>query len=397
MSSRVESHQGGGIFVLRVHLAGWCVTAAQFLLSMGVGAALGLGLFLSPLFLTPSGCLLPNVQIDEYPVGGCGVESVRSFLNRALSPAKLWIVTPPRTWSVPLDEVGGTLLIDQAIAAATVRDGEAASGALDRAWECWQTILFGRQVPVRVAWKPGPLGEYLRRLAWATNESPQNAELHRINGVFLVSRSAPGRRMDIAATVREITRHYSPHQREFRALYTKLPPRRTETALRCKYELLGSFTTRFPAYKRNRTKNLSLALAKLRGAVILPGETFSFNARVGERTGQTGFVVADIFVNHEVVPGIGGGVCQVSTTLYNAARRAKLRIVERHRHSLPVTYVAVGRDATVAYGGRDLKLRNGTPNPVYVDGRIKGNALTIELWGNRRPRSESPGNSASIL
>jgi len=371
------------------------VAAFYFLTSVAAGAGVGLGLFLSPLLLTPADCLLPNVRIEEYPVAGCRIEATRRFLREAPPPARLWIKTPTRTWSVKLSEVGGKLLIDEAVDEASGRRDAGEVGLLDRGLERWDAVVHGRQVNVRTAWNTRKLHEYLCKLAWATNVSPRNAELRRVNGTFLLGRGAPGRRMDLDATVRKIVREYGPNHRQFRAVYVALPPHISAADLRCSFELLGSFTTRFPAYKRNRTRNLTLALRKLRGAVVLPGETFSFNRRVGERTRKTGFVVADIFVNHEVVPGLGGGVCQVSTTLYNAARRAKIKVVERHRHSLPVTYVAVGRDATVAYGGRDLKLRNNTPNPLYIDGRIKGSALTVELWGSRRPRAAGGAVEAS--
>jgi vancomycin resistance protein YoaR len=97
--------------------------------------------------------------------------------------------------------------------------------------------------------------------------------------------------------------------------------------------------------------------------------------------------VAQIFVNKQIVEGVGGGVCQVSTTLYNAALRARLPIVERHQHSLPVPYISRGRDATVAYPYRDLKFKNPTNSLIYIQAYPYGSRLTVVIWGHRESQT----------
>jgi vancomycin resistance protein YoaR len=358
---------------------------------MVVGGALGLGVFFSPLVLTPKSRLLPNVRLQGLEVGGCEAGVVRAYLAECLTPARMWLATPERTWTFSLAEVGGTVLIEKAVNDALALRNH---GPLpDRAKRSWDAILHGCDLPVRVSWDRGKLGGQIRKVAWVTNKPALDATLRRENGVFLVTASQPGRQMDLVATLARLTREYRVDDRRIEALYRPLSPRVHENDLRCDLGLLAEFATRFPARKQNRTANLKLALSRLRGAVILPGEVFSFNRVVGERTRRGGYRIADIFVDHEVVPGVGGGVCQVSTTLYGAIRRAKFKVVERHKHSLPVPYVPVGHDATVSYPHRDLKFINNTPNPVYVEGWVAGSRLTVQLWGKRDAPATGTGRA----
>lgn len=147
------------------------------------------------------------------------------------------------------------------------------------------------------------------------------------------------------------------------------------------HEVVASYRTYFNPNNTGRVKNILLAAKAIDEKIILPGETFSFNKSVGPRIPESGYEEAPIIVNGELVPGIGGGVCQVSTTLYNAAVLADLTVLERNRHSLPSAYVGLGRDATVFYDYLDLKLHNETPNPVLVDTIVGQNYLDVLILG----------------
>ena len=130
----------------------------------------------------------------------------------------------------------------------------------------------------------------------------------------------------------------------------------------------------------NRESNLALALNKFNGLVISPGETVSFNQVVGARTAEQGFKEAKIIVNGEYVDGIGGGVCQVSTTLFNAVVQAGLQIVEAHHHTLPSSYVPLGTDAMVS-SSADLKFTNNTGAPVYLETQLHNQQITVRVYG----------------
>lgn len=145
----------------------------------------------------------------------------------------------------------------------------------------------------------------------------------------------------------------------------------------------GEFSTTFNSFQKDRTENIKLSSNLLKGYIISPGEIFSFNEVVGERTGEKGYREAPIFVQNNVVPGIGGGICQVSSTLYNLALMTDMEIVERLNHSLPVSYVPLGRDATVDYNSIDLKFRNNTAYHILVDTQVKDSTLTISFFSSK--------------
>ncbi|MDE6586155.1 MAG: VanW family protein [Clostridia bacterium] len=144
---------------------------------------------------------------------------------------------------------------------------------------------------------------------------------------------------------------------------------------------LSSFTTYFDGSNLNRVSNIRLAAAKLNGTVLKGGEILSFNTTVGERTKKHGFLPAKIIENGEFTEGVGGGVCQVSTTLYNCALLAGLKVEEYHPHSLAVGYVPPSRDAMVSGISCDLKLKNVSEKPVYIRAATGSNYVRFDFYG----------------
>lgn len=146
-------------------------------------------------------------------------------------------------------------------------------------------------------------------------------------------------------------------------------------------DTLGSFSTVYNAGNYERSHNIALAAQKINGLVLMPGQQFSFNGVVGQRSAQTGFKTAKVYQGGEIVDGIGGGICQVSTTLYNAALYADLKIVYRTNHSMPVSYVPSGRDATVSYGSIDFKFSNNQGYPIKLGCSASNGRLTCTVYG----------------
>ena len=145
--------------------------------------------------------------------------------------------------------------------------------------------------------------------------------------------------------------------------------------------LLASFSTSYATSNSNRSTNIALATAKIDGKVLMPGETFSYNQTVGQRTAQSGFKEAGVYVNGGVSTGIGGGICQVSSTLYNAVLRANLEIVDRTNHQFQVGYVPIGTDATVSWGSPDFKFKNSRSYPVKISATTSGKNIYIKIFG----------------
>ena len=146
---------------------------------------------------------------------------------------------------------------------------------------------------------------------------------------------------------------------------------------------LGSQTTYYTYSSDNRINNIKLAAEKLNGLILKPGETFSYNGTVGQRTADAGFLEAGAYNDGQVVQEIGGGICQVSSTLYCAAMFAQLETVERTSHYFMVSYLELGLDATVSWPGPDYKFKNTRDYPIKVVAVCdnEGKALTIEIWG----------------
>lgn len=144
---------------------------------------------------------------------------------------------------------------------------------------------------------------------------------------------------------------------------------------------LATFSTIYDASAKNRAYNIELATKKINGTVIMPGETFSYNKTVGSRTIEAGWKEGTAYISGKVVPSVGGGVCQVSSTLYNAALLANLEITERTNHTFTVDYVAASRDATVYYGSLDFCFKNTRNYPVKIKATAKNGVCKISLCG----------------
>lgn len=144
---------------------------------------------------------------------------------------------------------------------------------------------------------------------------------------------------------------------------------------------ISTFPTTYDASNESRSKNLAIAANKINGTVLMPGDVFSFNEIVGERTVAEGYENAAIYSNGQVVNGLAGGICQISSTLYNTALLANLEIVERHNHSFTTSYVAAGRDATVVYGIKDLKFKNSRSYPIKIEANVSTGIVTFSIYG----------------
>lgn len=146
-------------------------------------------------------------------------------------------------------------------------------------------------------------------------------------------------------------------------------------------DLLSEFSTKYSASNKNRTTNLILAANKINGTVLMPGETFSYNKIVGERTIEAGYKEAPIYVEGRVEDGIGGGICQITTTLYNAVLYANLEVTERSNHQFVPSYANASRDATVVYGAIDFKFKNNRNYPIKITCSVSNGIANFKIFG----------------
>lgn len=146
-------------------------------------------------------------------------------------------------------------------------------------------------------------------------------------------------------------------------------------------DLLSTFSTNYSVRDKDRTTNLTLAANKINGTVLMPGETFSYNTVVGARTIAAGYKEAPIYLSGQVVDGLGGGICQITSTLYNAVVYANLEIVERTNHQFVPSYVTASRDATVVYGSIDFKFKNNRNYPIKITCSVSGGVANFKIFG----------------
>lgn len=145
--------------------------------------------------------------------------------------------------------------------------------------------------------------------------------------------------------------------------------------------LLATYSTTYSTGNANRATNIALAAKSVNGYVLMPDETFSYNSTVGQRTAARGYKEAGVYVNGEVTTGLGGGICQVSSTLYNAVLLTNLEIVERTNHTFKPGYVPAGQDATVSWGSPDFKFKNNRNYPIKIVASASNGTITFNIYG----------------
>lgn len=212
-----------------------------------------------------------------------------------------------------------------------------------------------------------------------------NATIKRENGQFVVTDSKAGIKVDIDASVRAIEERFGANWKysgtETIKLVTTIDePDVTKEQLSQIQDVLGTCTTSF-VHTNNRGKNVILATSRINGKVLMPGEEMSASDTMLSRNPENGYLTAGSYLNGETVETYGGGVCQVSSTLYGATLYAELEVIERHPHSMTVGYLLPSMDAAIAEGSKDLKFKNNTEYPIYVEGYTVGGQLTFTIYG----------------
>lgn len=218
---------------------------------------------------------------------------------------------------------------------------------------------------------------------------PKPARIRYENGQITVIPEILGKRVDPKQTLRALLKQLETipagDALDFVLVMEPIAPRLTASQIQQITGEMARYTTYFPGYQVHRNHNIRLAAQALNGVVLLPGERLSYNEVVGERTIRRGFRPAPIIVRGEKRLGIGGGICQVSSTLFNSVLLGQLKIVRRANHSIPITYVPLGRDATVNDTGLDLVIENSHPHPIAIATQVGRSSVTIIILGVANP------------
>ncbi len=225
-------------------------------------------------------------------------------------------------------------------------------------------------------------------------KEPKNASISRVDGEFVVEDGVVGTTVKVDETIKKVEEFFAEvwEQKDVKiaAVVEEEQPKYTAADFEKIDSILGSKQTEYNSGYAERAKNLATGASKISGTVLMPGEQFSVYNTVSPFTEENGYANAGQYVNDELVDGLGGGICQVSTTLYNAVLQAELQVDERYPHSLTVSYVPLGMDAAIAGDYMDFKFTNSTDYPIYIDGYAGGGYISFAIYGHEtRPSNRS--------
>ena len=363
-------------------------------LALGAGGILCLAATLGGMRIAAAARAVPDdrhivagVKIGAVPVGGLtadeALEKTKAWAQAALQKPVTFI-TPvsKKTWNLTLAEVGGRFDREGAVREALL---------IGRNETLWQQLVMGDKRDVNLApkfllnerWLERELGKIGKKVRVA----PRNVRISVSGGnVKILTPEREGYRLDVVATKAALLKGSPDTLRDGGSatlVITEDRPQITAADARAITTVLASYRTDYSFSIPGRKHNVEMATERLNGALVAPGDVFSYNDQVGERRAEDGWQNAKMYKDGEVIDGTGAGVCQVSSTLYNVALRADMKIVERSPHSMPVHYVPAGRDATVVYGATDFRFKNVTDGPIYLSSVNDGGDVLITLWGKK--------------
>ncbi|WP_352400388.1 VanW family protein [Anaerotignum sp.] len=329
--------------------------------------------------------IFPKVTIEGVDVGGLSKEEAQDLLVRShgkdAANQKLVLYYEDEEWVYSFQEIGAEYQVEQAVDAAY---NIGRTGSKKENKKAVSSLLkFGVDVSLEFTYDATKMQDKLIEVASQFDREAENSSLTRTNGKFVISKEVHGRKMDLEATMVNVD-HVVESMVGGRAgiVAEVTEPEITYEDNEHVTDLIGSYTTKYTANDKNRNTNLVVGCKYLNGSIIAPGEVFSASEGLGEQTYERGYRDAGVYVNGKVEAGMGGGVCQITSTLYNAAIYAELEIVERHPHSMTVGYVPLGRDAAIAGNYKDLKIKNNTEYPIYLEAYAANGVLEVKLYGH---------------
>lgn len=333
---------------------------------------------------------LDGVLIHGYDVGGLTMEEAKNLLGpkiEELMEQKIILQTPDNS-SIRLtsySKMGLEINFEEVL-----REGMKIGrrGSVIESW--WEKLIVKwkkHNLPLEVSLNKEVAKKKIVSLTGDLIKEPKNAKLTVNKDKVIIEPDYTGLAINVEGMLLDLEKRLSLQGPiTIKIIIEEVEAETTEDDLRkLRIEkLLGEYTTWFNPRKKNRTENIKMAAEAINNYILPPNEEFSFNKIVGPRTKETGYNEAPIILNNKFVPGVGGGVCQVSSTLYNALLRSNLTITERHPHSLPIRYVPKGMDAAVVYGFKDLKFINNTGGHILIKAYSGQGSLTIKLFGPAR-------------
>lgn len=332
--------------------------------------------------------ILKGVSIDKLDVSGMTREEALAALEsyeKNLGGQSIKLGIGDNVIEAKLSDLGVTFdnedLVDEAIGVGHV-------GNIVKRYKDQKDLQHsGKTFPLSWQTNEDTVRTYVENNCTKYDKKAQNASLTRENGAFNFVAGTEGLELNVDSAVRTISDYLENSWTSDNTAVLNLETQVTEPEgsaeeLANIKDLLGSFTTSFSTSGSNRCKNVSSGASHINGTVLYPGEEFSAYETVSPFTEANGYAMAGSYLNGEVVDSMGGGICQVSTTLYNAVLRAELNVTERSPHSMTVHYVDLSEDAAIAGTYKDFKFVNSTEYPIYIEGYTTSDKkITFNIYG----------------
>ena len=332
--------------------------------------------------------ILKGVSIDKLDVSGMTREEALAALEsyeKNLGGQSIKLGIGDNVIEAKLSDLGVTFdnedLVDEAIGVGH------AGNIVKRFIDQKDLQHSGKTFPLSWQTNEDTVRTYVESNCTKYDKKAQNASLTRENGAFNFVAGTEGLELNVDSAVRTISDYLENSWTSDNTAVLNLETQVTEPEgsaeeLENIKDLLGSFTTSFSTSGSNRCKNVSSGASHINGTVLYPGEEFSAYETVSPFTEANGYAMAGSYLNGEVVDSMGGGICQVSTTLYNAVMRAALNVTERSPHSMTVHYVDLSEDAAIAGTYKDFKFVNSTEYPIYIEGYTTSDKkITFNIYG----------------
>ena len=358
-----------------------CIVAGVILVcAIGVGG----WLFSRVQNVLASTDIYEGISVSGISLSGMSKEEAENCLSehfsQKMSTEKITLHYGEETREILFSDIDAGYHIEEVVDEAYryAREGDTVSRFFDGLTLIRQGVDFSADF----SYDASKLTEILQGIAEELDHEPKDSTMYKENGKLVVVPEENGTVMDVektAAAVEAVL--FTQTSGEADVVVTEAEPEITAEMLSSVTDLIGSFYTTYNNADANRNTNLRVGCENLNGSIIMPGEVFSVTEALGPQTYANGYRSAGVYVNGKVESGMGGGVCQISTTVYNAVIMAELEIVERFPHSMTVGYVPLGRDAAIADNYKDFQFRNNTDTPIYLEAYAANNKLVINLYG----------------
>lgn len=329
--------------------------------------------------------IFPGVQVEEVNLSGATKDEAMKILREKYSDAmlnkKINIKAKDKDYFINYPELKAKYNIDDTV-------NHAMSYGKDKNMFSKYMIIKGKKSKIyelELSYDVKPIDKMIDKIAKETNVKPVDAKLSFDGGSFGVKEDKKGVELEKEKLKKEIISNINDKHQDvvvINAPFKVIASKVTAEVLKSVNSKLGSYSTNYATSSEARATNVAVATRSIDGKVVMPGETFSFNEVVGERTRARGYREAGVIVNQKLESGFGGGVCQVSSTLYNALLRSNIKMTERVHHTFPSSYVPTGLDATVDWGNIDLKFKNTFKYPIYIQGYTGGREVGFNIYSN---------------